>query len=101
VVEDREIAAQGKRWLVVRPVGGQSGIVLGRASTAEQVKTIGDQTGGRVFLFLRTEDFWGDFRKYQAKGVEFVREPKQEAYGWVAVFKDVYGNLWDLVEGKV
>jgi uncharacterized glyoxalase superfamily protein PhnB len=91
-----------KRWVVVAPRGENSTrLLLARAVTEEQVSRIGNQTGGRVFLFLYTDDFWRDYRAYKAKGVVFVREPKEEAYGTVAVFKDLYGNLWDLVEPKV
>lgn len=73
-------------------------LLLARAVNEVQSSRIGNQTGGRVFLFLYTDDFWRDYRLYQAKGVEFVREPKEESYGTAAVFKDLYGNLWDLVQ---
>jgi catechol 2,3-dioxygenase-like lactoylglutathione lyase family enzyme len=99
LVEDTYLAAQGKRWVVVSPPGSrESGLLLARANGAEQSARIGNQTGGRVFLFLNTDDFWRDYRAYREKGVTFVREPKQEAYGTVAVFQDVYGNLWDLIQ---
>ena len=99
LVEDTYIPQQDKRWVVVAPPGArESRLLLARASNAEQVAQIGNQTGGRVFLFLYTDDFWRDFHGYSAKGVVFVREPKAEAYGTVAVFRDVYGNLWDLVQ---
>ena len=101
LIEDSYVPAQDKRWVVVAPPGsGESRLLLARAVGEEQSSRIGNQTGGRVFLFLYTDDFWRDFRAYQAKGVVFVREPKQEAYGIVAVFKDVYGNQWDLLQLK-
>jgi catechol 2,3-dioxygenase-like lactoylglutathione lyase family enzyme len=101
LVEDSPIPEQGKRWVVVAPPGdGQSRLLLARASTPEQASRVGNQTGGRVFLFLHTDNFWRDYEAYRARGVVFVREPKEEAYGTVAVFKDLYGNLWDLVEPK-
>ena len=102
LIEDTYIPEQDKRWVVVAPRGDNSTrLLLARAVGEEQSSRIGNQTGGRVFLFLYTDDFWGDFRSYQAKGVVFVREPKEETYGTVAVFKDLYGNLWDLVESKM
>jgi hypothetical protein len=78
----------------------ESKLLLARAEGAEQSSLIGDQTGGRVFLFLHTDDFWRDFNIYKSKGVVFVREPTEEYYGTVAVFKDLYGNLWDLLQLK-
>jgi catechol 2,3-dioxygenase-like lactoylglutathione lyase family enzyme len=99
LVEDTFIAAQNKRWVLVAPPGAaETRLLLARAVGAEQLSRVGDQTGGRVFLFLHTDDFWRDFHAFQRKGVEFVREPRQEAYGTVAVFKDLYGNLWDLLQ---
>jgi catechol 2,3-dioxygenase-like lactoylglutathione lyase family enzyme len=99
LLEDTYVPAQHKRWVVVAPPGvGGAQLLLARAANEAQAATIGNQTGGRVFLFLYTDDFWRDFRAYRAKGVLFVREPKQEPYGTVAVFKDLYGNLWDLVQ---
>lgn len=99
LVEDEYQPAQDKRWVVVAPPGaGSSRLLLARAVNEEQVAHIGNQTGGRVFLFLYTDDFWRDYESYRARGVEFVREPKTEPYGTVAVFKDLYGNLWDLLE---
>jgi catechol 2,3-dioxygenase-like lactoylglutathione lyase family enzyme len=101
LVEDSLVPEQAKRWVVIAPPGAkESRLLLARASTPEQASRIGAQTGGRVFLFLYTDDFWRDFNRYQAQGVVFVREPKNEAYGTVAVFKDLYGNLWDLLEPK-
>lgn len=99
LVEDLDVPEQAKRWVVVSPPGAtESQLLLARASTPEQEKRIGSQTGGRVFLFLYTDDFWRDYERYKAKGVEFVREPKQEPYGTVAVFLDLYGNMWDLLQ---
>lgn len=99
LVEDKEVPEQAKRWVVVAPPGaGESRLLLARASTPEQESRIGAQTGGRVFLFLATDDFHRDYERYKAAGIEFVRPPKDEPYGTVAVFKDLYGNLWDLVE---
>jgi catechol 2,3-dioxygenase-like lactoylglutathione lyase family enzyme len=102
LIEDTPVPAQQKRWVVVAPPGSTSShLLLARAVGDEQLSRIGNQTGGRVFLFLYTDDFWRDFRPYQAKGVVFVREPKEEPYGIVAVFKDLYGNLWDLLQPRL
>ena len=99
LIEDTYQPAQDKRWVVVSPPGaGESRLLLARASTDSQRSRIGAQTGGRVFLFLYTDDFARDFAAYKAKGVKFVREPREEEYGTVAVFEDLYGNLWDLVQ---
>jgi catechol 2,3-dioxygenase-like lactoylglutathione lyase family enzyme len=101
LVEDTYIPAQDKRWVVVAPPGStESKLLLARAVGDEQSSRVGNQTGGRVFLFLQTDDFWRDFNAYQSKGVVFVRQPAEESYGTVAVFKDLYGNLWDLVQFK-
>jgi catechol 2,3-dioxygenase-like lactoylglutathione lyase family enzyme len=101
LIEDTPVPEQAKRWVVVAPRGtGGARLLLARASTAEQQACVGRQTGGRVFLFLYTDDFWRDYELYRSRSVEFVREPKQEPYGTVAVFKDLYGNLWDLVERR-
>jgi catechol 2,3-dioxygenase-like lactoylglutathione lyase family enzyme len=101
LVEDTYLPAQDKRWVVVAPPGAsESRLLLARAMGEEQAARIGNQTGGRVFLFLYTDDFWRDFHTYKAKGVIFVREPKEEHYGTVAVFQDLYGNLWDLLQLK-
>ena len=98
IVEDAELPEQSKRWVVVAPPGAsESRLLLARASTPEQESRIGAQ-GGRVFLFLYTDDFWRDYERYNASGVEFVRPPRREPYGTVAVFKDLYGNLWDLLQ---
>jgi len=99
LIEDTYQPAQDKRWVIVAPPGAkESRLLLARANNAKQISRIGDQTGGRVFLFLYTDDFWRDYNAYQAKGVKFVREPKDEVYGTVAVFQDLHGNLWDLVQ---
>jgi catechol 2,3-dioxygenase-like lactoylglutathione lyase family enzyme len=99
LIEDTAIPAQDKRWVVVAPPGSTgSRLLLARAVDDEQVSRIGHQTGGRVFLFLHTSDFWRDFHAHKSRGVIFVREPKAESYGIVAVFRDLYGNLWDLVQ---
>jgi catechol 2,3-dioxygenase-like lactoylglutathione lyase family enzyme len=99
LLEDTAMPAQDKRWVVVAPPGSEGlKLLLARAVGDEQLSRVGNQTGGRVFLFLYTDDFWRDFNAYQARGVVFVREPKEEVYGMVAVFQDLYGNLWDLVQ---
>jgi catechol 2,3-dioxygenase-like lactoylglutathione lyase family enzyme len=99
LVEDTFIEAQNKRWVLIAPPGStQTRLLLARAVGEEQVSRIGNQTGGRVFLFLHTDDFWRDFSSYTKKGVVFVRQPREESYGTVAVFKDLYGNLWDLLQ---
>ena len=99
LIEDTYQPEQDKRWVVVSPPGSTgTTLLLARASKPEQVPFIGDQTGGRVFLFLNTDDFWRDYNEMVAKGVIFVRDPKEEAYGTVAVFEDLYGNLWDLLQ---
>jgi catechol 2,3-dioxygenase-like lactoylglutathione lyase family enzyme len=99
LVEDTEVPDQAKRWVVVSPPGAsESHLLLARASSPEQESRIGAQTGGRVFLFLYTDDFWRDYEKFKARGIEFVRPPKREPYGTVAVFKDLYGNMWDLLQ---
>jgi catechol 2,3-dioxygenase-like lactoylglutathione lyase family enzyme len=101
LVEDSVVAAQDKRWVVVAPPGsGGSGLLLARAANPEQESRVGNQTGGRVFLFLHTDDFWRDFHSYTAKGVRFVRPPAEEPHGTVAVFRDLYGNLWDLIQPR-
>ena len=101
LVEDTYQPAQDKRWVVVAPPGSDgAALLLARASTPEQEAFIGNQAGGRVFLFLRTDDFWRDYHAMVAAGVRFVREPKTESYGTVAVFEDLYGNRWDLIERR-
>jgi catechol 2,3-dioxygenase-like lactoylglutathione lyase family enzyme len=99
LVEDSYQPEQDKRWVVVAPPGSSgTTLLLARATTPAQVAAIGNQTGGRVFLFLETDDFWRDYNALRSAGVRFVREPKQAPYGTVAVFEDLYGNLWDLVQ---
>ena len=102
LVEDSLVPEQNKRWVVIEPpgAGGGAKLLLARGANPEQISRIGNQTGGRVFLFLYTDDFWRDFNAYKAQGVEFVREPSEMPYGTVAVFKDLYGTLWDLVQLK-
>ena len=101
LIEDTYQPAQDKRWVVVRPKGNsQSSLLLAKASNDRQAAFIGDQAGGRVFLFLETDDFWRDYEDYQSKGIEFARPPLEADYGTVAVFKDLCGNLWDLIEYK-
>lgn len=102
LLEDSYEPEQDKRWVVVSPSGSTgTTLLLARASKPEQQPFIGNQSGGRVFLFLSTDDFWRDYNDMVAKGIEFVREPKKADYGTVAVFKDLYGNLWDLLEFSV
>jgi catechol 2,3-dioxygenase-like lactoylglutathione lyase family enzyme len=99
LVEDSYIPDRDKRWVVVAPPGSpDSRLLLARAVGEEQSSRIGNQAGGRVFLFLYTDDFWRDYHAYKAKGIVFVRAPKVERYGTVAVFRDLYGNLWDLFQ---
>jgi len=99
LVEDTPLGG-GKRWVVVGPPGGGTALLLARAATPEQSARVGDQTGGRVFLFLRTDDFWRDYRAMQSRGVRFTEQPREEVFGTVAVFLDLYGNRWDLVEAR-
>ena len=99
LIEDTPVPEQAKRWVLIAPPGSSGcRILLAQASGPEQATSIGNQTGGRVFLFLFTDDFWRDFRDYTDRGVVFIREPKVEPYGTVAVFQDLYGNLWDLLQ---
>ena len=99
LLEDTHLPDQDKRWVVVAPPGAAGcALLLARAASPQQHIRIGDQTGGRVFLFLHTDDFWRDYERYRAAGVTFVRPPAQESFGIVAVFQDLYGNLWDLVQ---
>jgi catechol 2,3-dioxygenase-like lactoylglutathione lyase family enzyme len=100
LIEDTPMR-DGKRWVLVAPPGStETRLLLARAATAEQAKSIGVQAGGRVFLFLYTNDFWADFRAMRQRGVRFCEEPRQESYGTVAVFDDLYGNRWDLLQLK-
>ncbi len=99
LIDDTFMPEQDKRWVVVAPPGStESRILLAKAVGEQQQSRIGNQTGGRVFMFLYTDDFWRDYKKYLKNGVEFARDPSDEEYGTVAVFRDLYGNLWDLVE---
>ena len=99
VIEDAYQPEQDKRWVLIGPPGSDgSALLLARAATPEQDRFVGNQTGGRVFLFLSTDDFWRDYHRMISEGITFVREPKVESYGTVAVFEDLYGNLWDLLE---
>lgn len=98
LVEDTPLPEEQKRWVVVAPPGGGTGILLARASKPEQEAFADNQSGGRVFLFLSTDDFWRDYRQMEKKGVRFVRQPQKTDYGTVAVFADLYGNLWDLIQ---
>jgi len=99
LVEDTYQPEQDKRWVVVSPPGSDGvTLLLAKASNPEQEAFVGKQTGGRVFLFLNTDDFWRDYNEMKSKGIKFVREPKIQEYGMVAVFEDLYGNLWDLLQ---
>lgn len=101
LVEDRYQPEQGKRWVVVSPPGSSgTSLLLARASTPAQEAFIGNQAGGRVFLFLQTDDFWRDYQRMLAAGIAFVRPPSEEPYGTVAVFEDLHGNRWDLLQYK-
>lgn len=100
LVED-SVLSETKRWVLVSPPGSDAcRLLLAKASNAEQQTRVGNQTGGRVFLFLHTDNFWSDYKSMTEKGISFVREPVEEPYGTVAVFKDLYGNLWDLIQPK-
>ncbi|HYK08880.1 MAG TPA: VOC family protein [Candidatus Eisenbacteria bacterium] len=99
LIEDTYQPEQKKRWVVVAPPGSSgTQLLLAKPSKPGQENFIGNQTGGRVFLFLNTDNFWRDYNEMVSLGIEFVREPKDAPYGTVAVFKDLYGNLWDLVQ---
>jgi len=101
LLEDTAVEAQNKRWVLVAPPGSSGArLLLARAVGEEQGSRVGNQTGGRVFLFLHTDDVWRDYRRYKERGVEFVREPNEADFGTAAVFRDLYGNLWDLVQLK-
>ena len=98
LVEDTPLGG-GKRWVVVAPAASTgASLLLARGATPEQLSRVGNQTGGRVFLFLHTDDFWDDYRHMQSRGVRFTEQPRHESYGWVVVFLDLYGNKWDLVQ---
>ncbi|MEA5425698.1 VOC family protein [Arcicella lustrica] len=100
LVEDTPLT-ESKRWVLLRPQNSNGFcLLLAKAVNEEQKKSVGNQSGGRVFLFLNTDDFWRDFHQMKSVGIEFAREPSEEVYGTVAVFKDLYGNLWDLIENR-
>jgi catechol 2,3-dioxygenase-like lactoylglutathione lyase family enzyme len=100
VIEDT-LLSEDKRWVLIAPPGSKgTSLLLARAATPEQASRIGNQTGGRVFLFLHTDDFWRDYHKMTARQVKFTRPPSEESYGTVAVFEDLYGNQWDLLQLK-
>ncbi|PKK38504.1 hypothetical protein BWI96_01660 [Siphonobacter sp. SORGH_AS_0500] len=100
LLEDTKLS-ETKRWVLVAPKGdGSCALLLAKADGQAQESRVGNQTGGRVFLFLYTDDFERDYQAYQQQGIKFVRSPKEETYGKVAVFEDLYGNLWDLLEPK-
>ncbi len=99
LIEDTYQAEQNKRWVLIAPPGSSgTKLLLARSSKPEQETFIGNQTGGRVFLFLNTDDFWRDYNEMVSIGITFVRKPKEAPYGTVAVFEDLYGNLWDLIQ---
>jgi catechol 2,3-dioxygenase-like lactoylglutathione lyase family enzyme len=98
LVEDT-VLTETKRWVLVRPPGSDgTALLLAKAANEEQKSRIGNQTGGRVFLFLHTDDFWRDYKRFKENNIKFVREPAEEEYGTVAVFEDLYGNLWDMIQ---
>jgi catechol 2,3-dioxygenase-like lactoylglutathione lyase family enzyme len=98
LVEDTKLS-ETKRWVMVAPPGNSNTcLLLARAATPEQISRIGNQTGGRVFLFLYTDDIWRDYNRMQNEGIRFIRAPSKEEYGFVTVFEDLYGNLWDLIQ---
>jgi catechol 2,3-dioxygenase-like lactoylglutathione lyase family enzyme len=99
LVEDTDLG-DGKRWVLVAPSDGETTLLLARADGPDEARRVGDQTGGRVALFLETDDFAGDHARMRANGVRFLEEPRHEAYGTVAVFEDLYGNRWDLIEPR-
>lgn len=100
LIEDTPLS-ESKRWVLVKPKGdGACSLLLAKAASNEQEVAIGNQTGGRVFLFLHTDDFWRDYKSMKQKGVKFIREASEQEHGTVAVFEDLYGNLWDLIQPK-
>lgn len=98
ILREDTLLGSGKRWVVVAPTGGGTGLLLAKAADADQEQFIGRQGGGRVFLFLQTADFWGDYHRMRAAGIRFLEEPRQEPYATVVVFEDLYGNRWDLLQ---
>ena len=99
LLEDTRLS-DTKRWVRVAPKGSNCALLLAKAASDEQAASIGNQTGGRVFLFMHTDDFWRDYRTYRERGVTFIREPVEEEWGTVSVFTDLYGNKWDLIEPR-
>ena len=100
LIEDTQLT-KDKRWVLIAPPGSRgTNLLLAQAATAEQETRVGNQTGGRVFLFLHTDDFWRDYEEMRGRNVKFDRAPSEESYGTVAVFEDLYGNLWDLLQLK-
>lgn len=100
LIED--LPMEGKRWVVVRPVGDHSAsLLLAKAKDNEQAAFVGNQTGGRVAFFLYTDDFWRDYKAMQQVGIDFIGEPREEDYGYVIVFRDLYGNKWDFIQRRV
>jgi len=100
LIEDT-VLSETKRWVLVKPKNSDGcGLLLAKATTEEQKSRVGNQTGGRVFLFLFTDDFWRDYNKMLSDGIKFIREPAEEEYGIVTVFEDLYGNLWDFIQPK-
>jgi catechol 2,3-dioxygenase-like lactoylglutathione lyase family enzyme len=100
LVEDT-VLSETKRWVIVAPSHADGcSLLLAKAASPDQHSRVGNQTGGRVFLFLHTDDFWRDYKSMKSNGITFVREPIEEPYGTVAVFSDLYGNLWDLIQSK-
>jgi catechol 2,3-dioxygenase-like lactoylglutathione lyase family enzyme len=97
LLEDTRLS-ETKRWVRVAPKGSACSLLLARAANEEQSGRVGNQTGGRVFLFLHTDDFYRDYENWRSRGVKFIREPSKEEYGTVSVFEDLYGNLWDLIQ---
>jgi catechol 2,3-dioxygenase-like lactoylglutathione lyase family enzyme len=98
LLEDSDLGA-GKRWVLVAPPGSTgTALLLARAATTEQATRVGNQTGGRVFLFLHTDDFWRDYNELKSRNVKFAEDPRHESYGTVVVFEDLYGNRWDLIQ---
>ncbi|MDB4292686.1 VOC family protein [Maribacter sp.] len=98
LLEDTDLG-EGKRWVIVTPPGAsECSLLLAKAASEKQLASVGNQTGGRVFLFLFTDDFWRDYHQMLERNIDFIRPPKKEKYGTVAVFKDLYGNQWDLLE---
>jgi catechol 2,3-dioxygenase-like lactoylglutathione lyase family enzyme len=98
LAEDTDLGGD-KRWVLIAPPGAaETRLLLAKAASADQLSRVGDQTGGRVFLFLHTDDFWRDYEAYRSRGVRFREVPREEPYGIVAVFDDLYGNRWDLIE---